>query len=57
MIPMPKHPPDIYMQIRETARQWYWPAIRHPDVSTAVALTFVNYEVMSSPLLSTIICW
>jgi Na+-translocating ferredoxin:NAD+ oxidoreductase RnfD subunit len=41
----------IPVEIRETARQWHWLAIRYHDVTPAVAITFVNYELMASPLI------
>ena len=31
--------------------QWHWLAYRQPDIGWSVALTFVNYEIMASPLI------
>jgi Na+-translocating ferredoxin:NAD+ oxidoreductase RnfD subunit len=35
------------------APQWHWAAMRMPDIGSSVAITFVNYEVMASPLIFT----
>lgn len=31
--------------------QWHWLAFRQPDIGWSVAITFVNYEIMASPLI------
>jgi Na+-translocating ferredoxin:NAD+ oxidoreductase RnfD subunit len=41
----------IPVAMTETTRSWHWLAVRHPDVTLPIALTFANYEVMASPLL------
>ncbi|HSZ55947.1 MAG TPA: RnfABCDGE type electron transport complex subunit D, partial [Tepidisphaeraceae bacterium] len=33
--------------------QWHWLAFRQPDIGWSVAITFVNYEIMASPLIFT----
>lgn len=39
--------------IRETTREWRWLAMREPGIGWPFAVTFANYEIMSSPLLFT----
>ena len=33
------------------APEWHWAAMRMPGIGWSVAITFVNYEVMASPLI------
>jgi electron transport complex protein RnfD len=33
--------------------QWHWLAFRQPDIGWSVGITFVNYELMASPLMFT----
>jgi electron transport complex protein RnfD len=33
--------------------QWHWLAFRQPDIGWSVDITFVNYEIMASPLIFT----
>jgi len=44
ILPMP-------VVIREDAPQWRWMVVRDSAVDMATVLTFVNYELLSSPLL------
>jgi electron transport complex protein RnfD len=37
--------------IREAGTHWRWLAMREPDVRWETAVTFVNYEMMASPIL------
>ena len=37
-----------------TGPQWHWVVFRSPEVSPAVAITFVNYEMLASPLIFTL---
>ena len=34
--------------------QWHWAVFRLPEVGPAVAITFVNYEMLASPLIFTL---
>ena len=43
----------IPTKIEETGEAWHWLAYREPTVGRAMAVTFVNYELVASPLLFT----